>query len=242
MRNIKLLIEYDGTEFVGWQVQPNGRTVQEELEKTLMGLLQETVNVIGAGRTDSGVHARGQVANFRTQSTLDLHIIKRGLNGLLSKDIVVHNVEEVSENFHARYDAKERVYRYYISQQLTALNRKYCWYLHYKLDYNVMNECAKAILGEHNFQSFCIANSAVKHHCCIVHRAQWIQQNQMLIFDIAANRFLHGMVRALVGTMVDVGRNFLTIDDFHAIMAANNRTAARASAPPRGLFLEQVNY
>jgi len=242
MRNIKLLIEYDGTDFVGWQIQAYGRTVQGEIEKALGQILQEKVNVIGAGRTDSGVHARGQVANFRTESVVSLDAIKCGLDGLLPEDIVVHSVEEVDLDFHARYSARERIYRYYISKLPTALSRRFCWFVKYKLSIELMRQCADTIIGTHDFESFCIAKSEVKNHICTVKFVRWIESDAMLIFEIGANRFLHGMVRALVGTMVDVGRGYITLNDFITILETKDRKAAGMAAPPRGLFLEQIIY
>ncbi len=242
MRNIKLMIEYDGTDFVGWQIQAYGRTVQEEIEKALGQILQEKVSVIGAGRTDAGVHARGQVANFRTQSILGLNAIQGGLQGLLPRDIAVHAADEVDDNFHARYSARERIYGYHISKHPTALNRRFCWFVKYELVIDFMRQCADGIIGTHDFASFCAAKSDVKHHTCTVNFARWIERDAMLVFEIGANRFLHGMVRALVGTMVDVGRGYLTLDDFTKILEAKDRSAAGMSAPPQGLFLEEIIY
>ena len=150
MRDLSLLIEYDGTHFVGWQTQANGRSVQEEITKVLDQLLQEPINLTGSGRTDSGVHARGQVASFRTNSVLGLGTILSGLNGLLPDDIYVHSVEEVPEGFNARYDARERVYRYFIALKPTAIGRQYHWYVKYDLNVAAMNEVAARIVGEHD--------------------------------------------------------------------------------------------
>lgn len=242
MRNIKLMVEYDGTDFVGWQIQAHGRTVQEEIEKALGQILQEKVNVIGAGRTDAGVHARGQVANFRTQSTLSLNAIQGGLQGLLPEDIVIQAADEVDNDFHARFSAKGRIYRYYISKQPTALNRRFCWFVKFRLSTQWMSQCADSIVGTCDLTSFCVAKSDVKHHMCTVNFARWIERDAMLVFEIGANRFLHGMVRALVGTMVDVGRGYFTLGDFTKILEAKDRSAAGMSAPPQGLFLEQIIY
>jgi tRNA pseudouridine38-40 synthase len=241
-RNIKLLIEYDGTSYVGWQWQENGKSIQGEIESVIQQILQEEVNVIGAGRTDAGVHARGQVANFRTSSGLDIAQIKGGLNGLLPADIVIHGVEEVPFDFHARYSAKEREYSYRIARTETALQRQYSWCVKYLLNTGLMELAASSIIGQHDFESFCKMNSEVDHYRCTVISAAWHEENSWLRFSIRANRFLHGMVRALVGTMIDVGRGYITIDDFNAILEKKNRTAAGMSAPAKGLVLENIIY
>jgi tRNA pseudouridine38-40 synthase len=242
MSNIKLIIEYDGTGFVGWQYQENGRSVQHEIEKALRQVLQEDIRVSGAGRTDAGVHARGQVASFRTTTAIDARSLLKSLNGVLPSDIAILSAEEVNDDFHARYSAKFRRYKYYISTRPTALMRLYSWSLVYPLSLDLMNNCARLIAGEHDFSSFCKSEAETKHHRCIVAGAQWTKRESMLEFDILSNRFLHGMVRALVGTMVDVGRGYCQLEDFKAILEAKDRRSAGMSAPPHGLFLDEVLY
>ena len=242
MQNIKLLIEYDGTQYAGWQRQDNGRTIQGEIESALSQILQERINVVGAGRTDAGVHARGQVANFRTETKLSGREIQGGLNGLLPEDIVVHEAEEVPLEFHARYSAKERIYLYRIVSEPTALMRKYSWYVKYRLDDDVMRWAAASILGTHDFGSFCKADSDVEHYRCTVNRACWQKEDTFLTFTISADRFLYGMVRALVGTIVDVGRGYTSIEEFLKILDLKDRTQAGMAAPPRGLVLENIVY
>ena len=243
MRNIKIIIEYDGTDFVGWQRQANGRSVQEELEKILRMLTDEYVTVTGAGRTDAGVHARGQVANFKIESPISVNDLHRALNGLLTDDIAVHSAEEVPENFSARYSARERLYRYFISRSSTAIERKYCWQLSYPLNVDVMNQACALIRETTNFQSFCKANSGVEDYLCNILEAEWKSPSpRQLIFSIRANRFLHGMVRAIVGTIVDVGREHITLEEFKEIIHAKDRRKAGMAAPPQGLFLEEVVY
>jgi len=242
MRNIKLTIEYDGTNYVGWQRQENGKSIQGEIESVLKNILQEDINLIGSGRTDAGVHARGQVANFRTVTKLSLSEIKGGLNGLLPDDIVIHEVEEVNINFHARYDAKERHYSYLITRVPSALMRHYSWFVKYDLDTDLMRKSADVILGSHNFESFCKVNSSVENFVCNVISAEWEVEDHLLRFKISADRFLYGMVRALVGTMVDLGRGFLSFDDYLYILGKKNRSEAGMSAPAKGLTLEKVIY
>lgn len=242
-RNIKLVIEYDGTDFVGWQRQPNGRTVQEEIENVLLKITSEKINVVGSGRTDSGVHAREQVANFFTDNSSSPNDLYRSLNGLLPDDIVIHSAEEVDENFSARYSAKAREYKYYIQRSPTAINRKYCWQLGYALDIDLMNSAASDIVGTHDFQAFCRSEVETEHYLCTVFEAGWERsQNDGFTFTVRANRFMHGMVRAIVGTMVDVGRRYSSLDEFKEIFRSKNRQKAGQSAPPQGLFLERVIY
>ncbi len=242
MRAIKLIIEYDGTNFVGWQTQANGRSVQEEITKVLEQILQEPVSLIGSGRTDSGVHARGQVARFRFENALGIGSILSGLNGILPEDIYVRSAEEVPEGFNARFDAKDRVYRYFISTTPSAIGRYYHWYVKYDLNIPSMNSVAEQIVGEHDFESFCKYEADVNHYRCTVTKSGWKQEGGLLVYEIRANRFLHGMVRALVGTMVDVGRGFIPVAAFHEIMLAKDRRKAGMAAPAHGLFLEEVNY
>ena len=242
-RTIKLTLEYDGTDFVGWQSQQNGRSVQDVVEKGLAQILQEEIHVVGAGRTDSGVHAKGQVASFRIESSLNCTLIGRGLNGVLPKDIVALHVEEAPDGFNARYDARARRYEYFIKTQPTAISRKFSWVIGYKLDVELMKPSLDEIVGLHDFESFCKSNSEVKHHNCSIIKASWLQPGEStLVFEITGDRFLHGMVRALVGTMVEIGRAYRPVDDLKRIMAAKDRREAGMAAPPQGLFLTAVTY
>ena len=242
MRNLKLTLEYDGTNFVGWQTQTNGRSVQEEVAKVLRQVLQERIILHGAGRTDSGVHARGQVANFLTTSTFDVNLLLRALNGNLPDDVCIHGIEEVPEQFRARHDAKSRVYRYEISLSPIAIGRQYRWFVKYVLDVDVMNSIAALIVGEHDFESFCKYAAEVEHYRCTVSKSEWISLPGGLAYEIRANRFLHGMVRALVGTMVDLGRGRTSATTFPDILVAKDRTSAGMAAPAHGLYLEEVIY
>ncbi|MBA4311765.1 MAG: tRNA pseudouridine(38-40) synthase TruA [Chlorobiaceae bacterium] len=242
MRNIKLIVEYEGTNYVGWQRQQNGKSIQGEIESVLNRILREEVNVIGAGRTDAGVHARGQTANFRTSIDRSLDEIRNGLNGLLPDDIVIHEIEEVPLEFHARYNAKERHYSYLISREPTALFRNYSWQLNYKLDLSLLEKSADGLRGEHDFESFCKANSEVDHHRCNVIESAWVSDGSFLRFNIAADRFLHGMVRALVGTMIDVARGYMSFEAYLDIFGKKNRSEAGTAAPAKGLTLEKIIY
>jgi tRNA pseudouridine38-40 synthase len=241
MPNLKLTVEYDGTEFVGWQFQKNGRSVQEEIERALSQISRTEIKIVGAGRTDAGVHARGQVAHGNIELTTDIKEFQKSVNAILPEDVVVRKMEIVNDGFHARYSAKRRRYRYFIRRYPTAIDRKYCWQLFQELDLGLLQLCAVEMLGEHEFRSFC-KESDIDHYRCTVFKSQWIAAEDMLTYEIIANRFLHGMVRALVGTMVDVGRRHLEIDIFHRIFAAQDRSQAGMSAPAKGLFLEEIEY
>ena len=242
MRNIKLVVEYDGTDFLGWQEQAEGRTVQGEITVVLNRILQESVNLIGAGRTDAGVHAKGQVANFRTTSIMDTGAILNALNGLLPDDVVVHSAEDVPANFHARFDARERVYRYYITLRKSAIGRSYRWHVKYHLDLDLMKGAAARIEGVNDFETFSKNGSDIDNYSCDVRRSFWIGEGDEFVYEIRANRFVRGMVRALVGTMVDVGRGFLSLQDFHEIMKMKDRSKSGMAAPACGLILEEILY
>ena len=243
MRNIKLTIEYDGTDFCGYQIQKNERTVQSELQRSLSMLTGETVRLIAAGRTDSGVHATGQVVNLKTESTLHLEAFLKGGNTRLPKDIRIIKVEQVPLDFSARYSAKRRTYRYYISKSRKAIGRQYAWSYWNPLDLKKMRAACKEILGVGDFQSFCQAKADVDHYLCDVRFAYWREVQDHFIFDICANRFLHNMVRTLVGTMVEIGdmRRQQSIN-MAEVLRSKDRSAAGPTAPAHGLFLLRVDY
>ena len=238
----RLIIEYDGSVYNGWQLQKGQSTVQGEIEHALKQIFSDHVGIIGAGRTDAGVHARGQVAHFDLEYPTDPNNLLRSLNGILQNDIRIKDVSLVEPDFHARYSAKFREYHYCISPQPTAMLRHFTWHLTYNLDLNQLNKAAKYILGNIDFTSFCRKKSDVKNHFCNVKKAEWIKKDDLIIFIIQADRFLHGMVRALVGTFVDIGRNKLTVSDMNTILRDKNRSSASQSAPARGLILERVFY
>lgn len=243
VQTIKLILEYDGTDFVGWQYQENGRSVQDIVEKGLSQILQEEIRIVGAGRTDSGVHAKNQVASFRTESSLTCPRIVRGLNGVLPHDVVAKDAKPAAENFNARFDARSRRYEYVIKTNRTALARKFCWEVGYEVHLELMKESVADILGSCDFASFCKSNSEVTQHNCTVHRAVWKELDEStIVFDITSDRFLHGMVRALVGTMVEIGRGYRPVHDIKRILDAKDRRQAGVAAPPQGLFLAEVIY
>lgn len=241
-RNIKLEIEYEGTDFSGWQIQPKLRTVQGEIQDKLQTILGHKINLIGAGRTDVGVHALGQAANFKTTNELSKNSIINGLNGLLPNDIVIKRIEEVDLNFNSRYDAKSRLYKYRIYLGRTAIWRKYVWEVLYSLNLENILEATKKIQGEHDFSSFCVAESTKNNNACRVFSAIWEKSSDELIFKIEADRFLHAMVRSLVGTLIEVGRGYFSVSDFVNIMEVKDRKKAGPTAPACGLYLAEVKY
>jgi len=242
LRTIKLIIEYDGTDFCGWQIQVNDRTVQAELERSLSMLTNESIRATAAGRTDSGVHALGQVVHFKTLSTLPLDAFVRGGNTRLPYDVRIVSAEDVDGNFHARYSAKARTYRYTITKRPIAVGRRYVWYYWNSLDVERMQAACQYILGSHNFKSFCQTGSDVKHHICDVQIADWQETDDQFIFTIKANRFLHNMVRILVGTMVEIGEGKLEPEAIPEILATQERGAAGNTAPAIGLVFVHVDY
>ena len=245
MRNIKLLIEYDGTNYRGWQVQPEGLTVQGMLEEKLGLITGEPVHLIGSGRTDSGVHALAQVASFKTKSQLDIHSIQRALNSLLPPDIVIQRAEEVEEDFHARKQSKSKVYEYRILNRnlRSAFHHKYAWHLPQKLDLEEMREATRMLIGEHDFSSFRSVGSPTRTAIRRVIRAEWKKgQDGFIRFEVEANGFLKQMVRALVGTLVEVGKGKIDSEGFRKILDFRNRKEAGPTAPARGLFLKEVKY
>lgn len=242
IRNIKLEIEYDGTGFCGWQVQPELRTVQGEIQQKLKAILKHEVNLVASGRTDVGVHALGQVANFKTESPLKPESIVRALNGLLPDDVVIKKVQEVDSDFNARYDARSRVYRYRVYLGRTAILRNFVWQVFYPLNRKSILDATGQILGENDFSSFCVAESAKENKTCKVMSAAWEESKNELVLRIEANRFLHAMVRTLVGTLIEVGRGYFSVSDFARIIKAKDRKKAGPTAPASGLYLAEVRY
>lgn len=237
--------QYDGTNYHGWQIQPNGNTVQEELQKALSVILRQPIEVVGAGRTDTGVHARHMVAHFETVLPLvgELEGVSYKLNRLLPRDISVLRIEPVADDMHARFSATSRRYHYYISTRKDPFARQYSWQIHWQLDFDKMNEAAKMLIGEKDFASFCKVGSDVKTTMCNLTHAQWVKDSETnWHFEIAANRFLRNMVRAVVGTLIEVGRGRMTLEQFQSVLSQKSRSAAGESVPANGLFLEEVLY
>ena len=234
---------YDGTAYHGWQIQPNGNSVQEELQRALSTLLREEISVTGAGRTDAGVHARQMVAHFDFSETIDLEQLAYKLNRILPCDIAVDRVELVDDDMHARFSATSRTYHYYIHTKKDPFSRPYSTELHYELDFDKMNEAGRILMTYDDFGAFCKSHSDVKTTLCRVTKAEWVQTSETSwYFEITANRFLRNMVRAVVGTLIDVGRGRLTLDDFRKVIEGKRRTEAGESMPANALFLENIRY
>ena len=245
MRNIKLLIEYDGTDYLGWQVQPRGLTVQGVIEEKLARLTGETVHLIGAGRTDSGAHAYGQVAHFKTNGRMEARSIQKALNSLLPPDIVIRKAEDAGDEFHARKGARSKVYEYRILNRdlRSALFRGYAWHIGQRLDLEEMERAAQYLIGEHDFSSFRSVGTPTRTAIRRVERIEWKRDQSGLIqFEIEASGFLKQMVRAIVGTLVEVGRGKIRSEEFPEILKSRNRKRAGPTAPAHGLFLKEVKY
>lgn len=244
-RNLKLTLEYEGTGFSGWQVQPGERTVQGVIEDALADLSGEAARITGAGRTDAGVHALGQVAHAGTSLTLPTEELTGALNARLPKDVRILEVLDVPQSFHARFGAVSRSYFYLIGRAESALWRNYRWLYQAPLDETAMTTALAGLEGERDFSSFCIKGSEPDHHRCRVTEISLESRfycGPMLEIRITANRFLRGMVRSIVGTVVEVGRGRITPKEFDEILAARDRGAAGPTAPPHGLYLEKVLY
>ena len=235
-------LSYNGKNYHGWQIQPDANSVQEELNKAISTILQEEISIVGAGRTDAGVHASQMYAHFDSDKKLTQnHVYK--FNSLLPDDIVVYKIHSVKEDAHARFDAVSRSYEYKIWLGRNPFLLETTWQLYYqKLDINLMNKAAKVLLEYEDFQCFSKVKTEVHTFNCDVTLAEWKQKENELTFHISANRFLRNMVRAIVGTLVDVGSGKTTIDEFRKIIESKNRSNAGLSVPAKALFLTEVTY
>ncbi len=238
-----IYLSYDGTQYHGWQIQPNATSVQGEIERRLSTVMREPTPIVGAGRTDAGVHARMMVAHFDTQQPVDCHQLAYRLNRILPQDIAIYKVIPVADDMHARFSATYRTYHYYIHTQKSPFCRQYSLHTHYTLDFDKMNEAASHLLTVTDFASFCKTGSDVKTTLCDVRVAKWVETSPgEWYFEITADRFLRNMVRAVVGTLVDVGRGRLSLEEFKKVVDSHKRTEARESMPAHALFLEDVGY
>ncbi len=242
MPRYKLTIEFDGTNYSGWQKQPNANTVEEEVEAGLSRILTETVDVIGQGRTDSGVHAQGQVAHFDFPEPLDPDRILYALLGVLPHDIAVWKMQEVSDDFHARFDAKSRYYKYQIARRPVSLLRNISEMVLDDLDVEAMRYCAQKIIGTHNFDSFTKPDNDNPDSTCEVSRSEFIDEDPLLIYHIEANRFVRHMVRRLVGTIIEVGKGKRAVDEFTDMIENPSKQKNAHGASAKGLILKDVNY
>jgi len=266
MRNIRLTLEYDGAGYTGWQIQNNRqpsaasrqhKTIQGVIEKTLKKILQEKVKLIVAGRTDAGVHAKAQIANFLTHSMLSTQRLHRALNGLLPEDIAVVKAEEAALGFNSCFDAKSKIYRYTILNRSfrSALSKNKVLFYPYPLDVNLIRRAGRCLIGKRDFGAFCASGSSVKHtvrtvRSISVRRLQknhallpeYLLGSSVIIIDIEADGFLYNMVRNIVGTLLDVGRKKTTVAAFKKIILSKNRRLAGQTAPACGLCLLKVKY
>lgn len=240
----KLILEYDGTNYHGWQLQSNATTLQGTLEAVLCRLFNEPIRVRAAGRTDAGVHALGQVVSFRTSQARDLPTLQRGMNALLPSDMAVKHFEVTTQTFNPRRDAKSRVYRYQMWNQpsRSAIWARYSWHVPIALNIECMDKAAAVLVGHHDFSSFQGADSVEHNPLRTVLRSTLHQEGEFVVYDVEAVSFLRHMVRNIVGTLFDVGRGVLSVEEFAQIFAARDRTSAGQNAPPQGLFLVKVKY
>jgi tRNA pseudouridine38-40 synthase len=244
MRKIKLIIEYDGTGYAGWQVQPNGLAIQQVMEDALLRIIGEPIRLHSSGRTDAGVHARGMVASFRTDRDMPLRAFSDGLNSLLPADIAVRDAKEVAPEFDPRRDARGKHYRYTIwnAHRRSPLCRLYAWHLRGELDLGAMREAARYFVGEHDFSAFRTSGCAARTTVRNIHSVELTQTGEFLLIDVRGNGFLKNMVRIMVGTMAEVGKGKILPESVRALLTGGDGATAGMTAPPHGLCLEEVYY
>ena len=235
-------MSYNGSAYHGWQIQPNAVTVQETIQDALSKLLNTNISITGAGRTDTGVHAFQMFAHFDVDETFDTENLTFKLNSFLPKDIAIQSIFQVNADAHSRFHAIKRSYDYKISLKKNVFLFDYTHYVHQKLDVDKMNEAANILLEYTNFQCFSKSNTDVKTYNCKIEQAQWKQEGNLLIFTICADRFLRNMVRAIVGTLLNIGLSKIAVSDMHKILASKDRSKAGFSVPSKGLYLTEVLY
>ena len=236
-------LQYEGAAYCGWQRQPDQRTVQGTIEDALTMLLRQPTEIVGAGRTDTGVNASFYTAHFDTEKEIDGPFITHKLNAILPHDIAIKRIYAVADDLHARFDAVEREYTYFISLVKAPFRRHSAWICYFQLDVEKMNEAAKYLLEVEDFTTFAKLNSNNKTNICNVTHAEWTTESDgTLRFTIRADRFLRNMVRSIVGTLVDVGRGRYTVEEFRKIVDAKDLSRASSGAQPQGLFLSNVKY
>ena len=234
-------LSYNGKNYCGWQRQPHSLSVQEELEKAMSLLLREPIALVGAGRTDTGVHARNYFAHFDYTPPLPHNLVNK-LNSFLPKEIAIKDIFSVSDSAHARFDATSRTYQYFISLEKNPFLYEQSYYLFQSLDISLMNEACKILFEFNDFQCFSKSNTDVKTYICELKEAHWREEEGLLIFRITADRFLRNMVRAIVGTMIEVGNKKISLTEFRSIIESKNRSKAGFSVPGNALFLEEITY
>jgi tRNA pseudouridine38-40 synthase len=242
LNNYKLKIQYDGTNYAGWQLQENAVTVQQKIIEAIEVLTKGRVNLIGSGRTDAGVHALGQVANFKIDSELDIYRFSHSLNAILPKDISVTDIQNVEESFHSRFDAKKRSYIYLISRSKSPFFYPYSWNYHESIDIVKLRKLSSSLFGKLDFTSFAKKNTETENKTCEIFQINWRESNEFIIFFVEANRFLHGMVRTIAGTLLKLAKEKENERLLTEILNQKDREAAGEAAPARGLFLYKVKY
>ncbi len=242
MNNYKLIIQYDGADYSGWQIQNNSVTIQQKIVDSIKTILGIDVNLIGSGRTDAGVHALGQAANFKCENEIDMYKFKFSLNSILPKDISILQIEKVSENFHARFDAKKREYLYQIIDFKSPFFERYAYFYHQQIDCEKLTSLSKVLLEETDFSAFCKKVDEAEGTDCIIYDAYWKESRGLICFYIEANRYLRGMVRAIVGTLLNIQKNDEGKKELRDIILSKNRELAGESVPAKGLFLSKVTY
>ncbi|SHH31288.1 tRNA pseudouridine(38-40) synthase TruA [Winogradskyella jejuensis] len=235
-------LSYNGAAYHGWQIQPNAVTVQETIQDALSKLLNTTLSITGAGRTDTGVHASQMYAHFDFDEIIDTDNLVYKLNSFLPKDIAIQSIFQVADDAHARFHAIRRSYDYKITLKKDVFQYDYAYYMHQKLDVDKMNAASEILLQYEDFQCFSKSNTDVKTYNCKIEYARWNKDYDMLVFTISADRFLRNMVRAIVGTLVNIGLDKLEVEDMHSIIASKDRGEAGFSVPAKGLYLTQVLY
>ena len=241
--NVKFIIEYDGTNYHGWQFQKNEDTIQGELNKAFQILVpNHPINIIGSGRTDSGVHAYNQTASVQLPPELDLDIFFKSVNGIIKDDLYIKSYCIMDEKFHARFSAKSRSYKYYINTQFSPFQKQTSWFIKYPIDLLKLNKCTDAIIGEHNFTLLSKNNIDIKNKNCIIYESFWQQEQNTLIYNIRANRFLHHMVRFIIGTSIEVAKSNFLFEDFMRLLKNQPSQVHPICAPANGLFLSEVLY
>ena len=244
MRNIKLTIEYDGKDFNGWQKQPNKLNIQGEIERAIYNITKEEVDLIGSGRTDAGVHAFGQIANFKTNSNISIEKMAIAINSQLKNSIVVKKAEEVDERFHSRYNAKRKTYRYVINntEYGSAIYRNLEYHFPIKLNVENMKEAAKFFEGEHDFKAFKSSGTSGKNSVRTIYKAEVRTEGERILIELTGNGFLYNMVRIISGTLLDVGLGKIEPSEIEDIINSKDRTRAGKTLPAHGLYLVKVNY
>lgn len=243
MQRYLLTFEFDGTDFSGWQRQPEGRTVEGEIERAFSQMYQQEINLIGQGRTDAGVHAKAQTAHVDLPEKYSPERVIHAMRGLLPRDVALNKIQKVNPEFHARFDAVSRSYQYRISLQPTPILRNTVWFYNFDIDFDKLIECSDRVLGAHDFINFCVPNNEdFGTTTCVINRSMWTEDDGLLTYEIEGNRFLRHMVRRIVGSMMQVARGRISLERFEYLLSGTEVHQKAHAAPPNGLILMNVRY